>query len=423
MFYYYSANTFNKQTFVGYFTYNTYFNKFLLVGMRNDGPNGRPDGIYYSLSDDLINWLPDQLIMECETWWNNDPSDSKHHYPSIIDPDSSGRNFEYSDQNAYLYYTLWHDDDPTTTYNRDLVRIPITFSNISNYSPTRPNCMYPENQESNVDLSPTLESSSYDDPDNDLHNASQWQITAISGNYTIPLFDSGWNSTALVLINSQVNLTYSTTYYWRVRYQDANNSISPWSSEFSFNTRPPNEAPSQPVGESPPTGTTGVGNINVSFESSVYFDNNSDLHTASQWQISTISGNFSTTVFDSGTDTVDLEYIMVPTRLELNTTHYWRVRHQDAHSAWSQWSNEAYFTTELPSPPTAPNGLLAVTLSSSEIFLNWDDNAESDVNHYCIYRSQASGVVCNVSNFIVEVPVRLNSEFTNGVLTGEIFYF
>jgi len=71
-------------------TFNTYFNKFMVVGMRCDGPNGRPDGIYYSLSDDLITWTPDQLIMECETWWNNDITDSKHNYPSIIDPDSAG---------------------------------------------------------------------------------------------------------------------------------------------------------------------------------------------------------------------------------------------------------------------------------------------------------------------------------------------
>ena len=404
-------------------TYNTYFNKFLVVGMRNDGPGGRPDGIYYSLSEDLINWTPDQLIMECETWWNNDVADSKHHYPSVIDPDSPGRNFEYSDKDVYLYYTLWHDDDPSTTYNRDLVRIPVSFSNVSNYAPNRPNCLFPENLETDVSITPTLEASSYFDPDYNPHNASQWQITTTAGNYSSPIFDSGWNTTALEVINVPINLSYSTTYNWRVRYQDNESSISLWSKELSFSTMAPNDPPVQPVGESPPNGTVGVGNTDVSLQSSVYSDPNGHQHTASRWQMTTTAGDYSSPVFDSGTDTVNLEFIMIPQILELNTTHYWRICHQDEHGAWSDWSDEVHFTTETPSPPSAPTGFSAATVSSSEIGLDWNDHPEQDVNHYCVYRSQSPGVECNATNLVANVSGRLNSDYTDSGLSGTTVYY
>ena len=404
-------------------TFNTYFNKFMVVGMRCDGLNGRPDGIYYSLSDDLITWTPDQLIMECETWWNSDITDSKHHYPSIIDPDSPGRNFEYSDQEAYLYYTLWHDDDPSTTYNRDLVRIPITFSNISNYAPIRPTCMYPEYYESDVNIKPTLEASSYSDPDYDSHNASQWQLTDIQGNYSSPIFDSGWNTTALELINVPINLSYSTTYYWRVRYQDNESAESPWALELPFTTMDPNDPPLQPTGESPPNGTTGVGVTNLSLQSSVYSDPNGDQNIASRWQITITLGDYTSPYFDSGIDTVNKEYIMLPMMLELNTTYYWRVQHQDEHNLWSDWSDEIWFTTEAATPPATPTGFSAIALGSSEIALNWDDNLEPDMDYYSIYRSISSGFTCNASNLVVNVSIFASSEHVDGFLSGATEYF
>lgn len=118
-------------------TYNTYFGKFLLIGAR---PNGDPPGFYYALSDDLIHWTKSELLWDCETWWEDDPGADKCGYPSLIDPDSpsigeslgdpaGGRNFAYSDQEAFLYYTVWHDSTSTENYlyDRDLVRRRITF--------------------------------------------------------------------------------------------------------------------------------------------------------------------------------------------------------------------------------------------------------------------------------------------------------
>ncbi len=415
----------NISKMVSSVTYNTYFDKFLLVGMRNDGSGGRPDGIYYSLSDDLIHWTPDQLILECETWWNDDPTQNKHHYPSILDPNSTGLNFEFSGENAYLYYTVWHDDDPSTTLNRDLVRVPITFSNVSNYAPTRPNGMIPEDGEVGVNITPTMESSTYSDPDGDDHLSSQWQITNVSGNYTAPIFDSGSDTGALEQISVPENnsLEYSTTYYWRVRHQDDELAWSDWSKEISFTTMPPNDPPVQPDGTSPPNGTTGVGITDVSLESSVYSDPDGDSHAASQWMMTIKPGNHTDPVFDSGVDTVNLERITLSQDLELNTTYYWKVRHQDEHGSWSNWSQEIHFTTEEPTPPGAPVNLSATAKGSGGVELDWDDNPEPDVDHYSVYRSTSSGFSCNLSTFAANVSGRLNSNHTDSGLSGNTTYY
>jgi len=109
-------------------TYNTYFNKFLLVGAAYiyDPDVGEVvTGFCYSLSDDLINWSPRQLIMKRKLWWTPSLPGDSYGYPSLIDPDDDSMNFEYTDKKVYLYYTRWHTG---TMWDRDLVRIPIEFT-------------------------------------------------------------------------------------------------------------------------------------------------------------------------------------------------------------------------------------------------------------------------------------------------------
>jgi hypothetical protein len=109
-------------------TYNTFFNKYLLVGAAGLYDPDLGDvihGFYYSLSDDLINWSPRQLIMKVKLWWTPWLLGDAFGYPSLIDPDDDSMNFEYTDKQVYLYYTRWHTG---STYDRDLVRIPIEFT-------------------------------------------------------------------------------------------------------------------------------------------------------------------------------------------------------------------------------------------------------------------------------------------------------
>jgi hypothetical protein len=59
-----------------------------------------------------------------------------------------------------------------------------------------------------------------------------------------------------------------------------------------------------------------------------------------------VSQDYSNPVFDSGTDNTSLTAIRVPSGLLQNSkVYYWRVRYQDNHGAWSEWSVESHFTT------------------------------------------------------------------------------
>lgn len=102
-------------------TYNTYFGKYMVVDYTIGEVDGTLKyGFYYSLSDDLINWSSKRLIMQTAATWAAGGSN----YPSIIDHNDTSRNFEMAGQNCYLYYTKWNSG----TYDRDLIRVPVTFN-------------------------------------------------------------------------------------------------------------------------------------------------------------------------------------------------------------------------------------------------------------------------------------------------------
>jgi hypothetical protein len=118
------------QLMVESLTFNTHFDKFLLVGtaVERDREGDTVSGIYYSTSGDLIDWTPRKLIVEVEnrhTYQCGDPDPIA--YPSVLDPESSSRNFETTGKRAYLYFTRSNYEACKETSDRDLVRVPIEF--------------------------------------------------------------------------------------------------------------------------------------------------------------------------------------------------------------------------------------------------------------------------------------------------------
>lgn len=105
-------------------------------------------------------------------------------------------------------------------------------------NPDKPNNISPADGAINISFIPTLESSDFSDPKTgDTHAASQWQISAASGQYSSPTWESGSDSTNLVSAAVPTgNLMASTPYYWRVRHQDNHGNWSDWSTETSFTT-------------------------------------------------------------------------------------------------------------------------------------------------------------------------------------------
>jgi hypothetical protein len=121
-------------------TYSTYFGKYILVGQQ-----GAPvPGFYYSLSDDLLHWTRDKLLMQAPLDWTHrcdQPNPVRD--PSLIDAGSLTTNFETTRQRAYLYFTRFNYDydgfgNCSQTLDRDLIRIPIEFSGQSPPPPPPP---------------------------------------------------------------------------------------------------------------------------------------------------------------------------------------------------------------------------------------------------------------------------------------------
>ena len=112
-------------------TYNTYLGKYLLVGLSGDRlprRRGVTFGIYYSVSDDLIDWSRRKLIREAQLPWTYKCGEaSPILYPSLLDPDSTSRNFETTGERPYLYFTRFHYRDCVQTLNRDLIRVQLEF--------------------------------------------------------------------------------------------------------------------------------------------------------------------------------------------------------------------------------------------------------------------------------------------------------
>jgi Leucine-rich repeat (LRR) protein len=220
--------------------------------------------------------------------------------------------------------------------------------------PSQPTNTSPIDEATDISLPPHLESSAFSDPEGDAHVASQWQIRTSTGSYDSPVFDSDNDTTNKTQITiPSGKLTYSTTYYWRVRYQDSQMKWSCWSAETSFTTIP-NQPPIRPTNTSPEDGATDV-SLTPLLQSSAFFDPEEHAHAASQWQIRSASGDYSSPVFDSQEDTANLTQISIPSgKLEYFTGYYWRVRYQDSYGSWSEWSAETSFITVANQPPSQP---------------------------------------------------------------------
>jgi hypothetical protein len=97
-------------------TYNTYFDKFIAVGVSvRPGP-----GFYYSLSDDLVHWTPKKLLMSAPQSATTGGQPPFYAYPTLIDPDSPSPSYDVSGQTPYLYYSHFIGNNP---WSIDLMRV------------------------------------------------------------------------------------------------------------------------------------------------------------------------------------------------------------------------------------------------------------------------------------------------------------
>ncbi|MGI6595613.1 MAG: S8 family peptidase [Candidatus Ratteibacteria bacterium] len=139
---------------------------------------------------------------------------------------------ESVEEGKIYYYTIWAyygilpqiDEDKISAGNYAYI----------NSSPTRPECILPEDKAIDISLTPLLKATFFSDADNDSHKASQWQIVKDEG-FTDIVWVSTTSPSATITVLSNT-LSYSTLYYWRVRYQDEKDDWSEWAVPSSFTT-------------------------------------------------------------------------------------------------------------------------------------------------------------------------------------------
>ncbi len=104
--------------------------------------------------------------------------------------------------------------------------------------PVKPTNTDPTHQEINQDLQVVLAGDAYSHPYSVAHDRSRWQVSDVSGDYSNPVYDSGWVASAPTSVQvPSSTLLPETEYYWRMSYRDVEMAWSEWSTETSFTTK------------------------------------------------------------------------------------------------------------------------------------------------------------------------------------------
>ncbi|MCP4069437.1 MAG: metallophosphoesterase family protein [Phycisphaeraceae bacterium] len=157
---------------------------------------------------------------------------------------------------------------------------------------------------------------------------------------------------------------------FRMRRVSRGNQFDPKDNEIvdDITIRHRNPAPARPTAIEPQTGVGGFPADDGVLRGSEFRDPNGDRHLASHFQLTTTAGDYASPVRDEwirfenwfappdATGRAD-GYYSVDTRagkdvreldlgmLDPHTTYFWRVRYRDSGLTWSEWSEEASFTT------------------------------------------------------------------------------
>ncbi|WP_022852017.1 hypothetical protein [Limisalsivibrio acetivorans] len=211
------------------------------------------------------------------------------------------------------------------------------------YAPDKPSNISPASGAVDIQETPTLTSSDYSGLNPAMY--ARFQIASDSGFSTLA-YDSGQIGYIAQCNVPSGNLSANSTYYWRVAYTSDSGLTSEWSDYTSFTTASAFEYVSTPFNQSPPDASVDT-STTLSLSSSAFsVSGTTDTHSASQWQITDVSGDYTSTVWDSGEDPLNLVSVSVPFgALSPNTSYYWRVRHKGSVLGWSEYSSETSFAT------------------------------------------------------------------------------
>ena len=133
-----------------------------------------------------------------------------------------------------------------------------------------------------------------------------------------------------------------TTYHFRAKAVDHGPTVYGVDLIFTI----PEQPPVSPPNINPIAGARCV-TLPVTLQSAPFSDTDpGDTHSASQWQVRLANGTYTSPVYDSGIDAVNLTSLTVTAGvLDHSADYYWHVKHQDNRGLWSEWSMETLFMT------------------------------------------------------------------------------
>ncbi len=202
------------------------------------------------------------------------------------------------------------------------------------------------------------------------------------------------NTTTATTYVDVSGLAASTTYHYRV--VATTSAGTSYGNDMTFTTMAPaNQAPNTPANSAPVNNATGV-SLTPTLTASAFSDPNAgDTQAAAEWIVTRVSDGVE--MFDTGTDTVDLTSWTIPAGPFANSTAYsWKVRYEDNHGAWSNYSTPTSFTTL-----TQPTHLVIIP--------TWDSSISGDSNE------------ANIEAAINQVISQYESLFSNPITVNITF--
>jgi hypothetical protein len=258
-----------------------------------------------------------------------------------------------------------------------------------NSTPTAPTSLLTEGQTDPIMITTTTPkfSAIYNDPDTgDTSSYYQVQVNTSSDFLGTSVWDStkslmtttneGTRSPDITYGGSALTLNSGTIYYWRIKFWDAADAESTWSSTATFQMNSTPTAPTSLLTEAE-TNPNKITTTAPKFSAIFNDPDTNDTSSYYQIQVNTTSGFDGTTMWDStkslmtttneGTRSPDITYGGSALTLNSGTIYYWRIKFWDAADAESTWSSTGTF--QMNSTPTAPTGLLTEGETNPELIV------------------------------------------------------